>query len=259
MRKLLSGFLTTVFLLTGYPQHGKPFVASNLDEAMNAQKMLVCIDKKTGENLGGGSASIIWSAADREWLLLTAHHVIYGCANAGGETRVFEKGKNLKLTVVKLDAQHDLALMRTKRVFETPVKYFELSLKEVKIADTVYTIGFPGPFRQFPDIIVTKGIVNNPLAHISGCEMPKDQEDQLDRLVWDCGRYSAQKTVILTVLLSDTQIGPGNSGGAIVNEDFELIGVTVGGASMGNWRAFSVPLVYINDLLRSTEYSFLVE
>lgn len=257
MRSLFTWILAAVLFVTPGISDNKSLTVSSLNEALSAEKMLVCLDKNTGENMGGGSGSIIWSAVDREWLILSAHHVVWGCENSGGANFVFHEGEHLKLITVKLDAQHDLALVKTEKVFKSAIKFFSLSLKEVIIADTVYTIGFPGPYRIGPDVIVTKGIVNSPLAKMHGCLLPKEGEP-LIRLVWDCGQYSAVKTIILSVLLSDAQIGPGNSGGAIVNDSFELIGVTVGGVSMANWRGFSVPLIYINDLLNSTEYSFLV-
>lgn len=240
----------------------------NLDELMKAEVMLSCRTKFRNKNMGGGSATRIYHEPGGPWVLVTASHVSAGCLEEeDGKLTILDyedlrdkdgniyKGQEIfyEVTEVARDAQHDIAILVTKRSFGEQAPYLALAKDAPAYGQTVWTAGYPGPFRDPATIILTKGIVNAPAAPIVACKVQAWEAHP-----WSCSSQSEGMGVEVTqleIILSDANISPGNSGGAMFNQKLELMGVTVIGIPMFNYRNGTIPVKHVFELLKKTEYN----
>ena len=126
--------------------------------------------------------------------LITNFHVV----KEGAEVRLVTRHGNISARVVRVDSSNDLALLKAEGVFAAlPVG----SSVGVKLGDSVSTVGFPYPDLQGVTPKFTRGEVNS----LAGMK--------------DDARF----------FQISTQIQPGNSGGALVDEHGNVVGVTSSG------------------------------
>lgn len=126
--------------------------------------------------------------------IITCWHVVKGCSDISFHTA---EGTNVKLNLVDRDEFNDLALLkvRDRRYFcKNPLP---VSVEAPSIADTVFTVGYPIPDLMGQEVKYTTGVISS----LSGMLGDK------------------------TVMQISTPVQPGNSGGALVDEVGNVVGV----------------------------------
>ena len=131
-------------------------------------------------------------AVTKSGYVITNNHVIKGCM----KVKIHQKGKSIPATVVSRDKLNDLALL--KGDFK-PSKVFRLSRKAPELMEDIFVVGYPFGTKVSSSVKVTKGIVSS----LTGI-----------------GNNFSNIQI-------DAAIQPGNSGGPIVNEKGNVIGVAV--------------------------------
>ncbi len=124
--------------------------------------------------------------------VITNNHVIEGCQNV----KIHHKGKAIPATVVAYDPQNDLALL--KGDFR-PSTVLPLSNDRPELLQDVYVAGYPFGRKISTGVKVTKGIVSS----LTGI-----------------GNNFSQIQI-------DAALQPGNSGGPILDDKGNVIGVAV--------------------------------
>lgn len=124
--------------------------------------------------------------------LITCHHVIENAE----KVMVRHKDKNYKAKIIREDRHNDLALLKIEGTF--PALSFS-NKRTTALGQKVFTIGFPNPSIQGISAKLTKGEVSS----ISGYQ----DDPRLYQI--------------------SVPVQPGNSGGALVNEKGEIVGVVV--------------------------------
>jgi uncharacterized protein YjbI with pentapeptide repeats len=124
--------------------------------------------------------------------VITNNHVIKGCM----KVKIHQKGKTIPATVVSRDVLNDLALL--KGDFK-PSKVFKLSREAASLTDDIFVVGYPFGNNISSSVKVTKGIVSS----LTGL-----------------GNNFSNIQI-------DAALQPGNSGGPIVNEMGNVVGVAV--------------------------------
>lgn len=258
---------------------------TSVEDLEQAELLLACRTKVSKNNLGGGSGTVIQHKAGDALVILTALHVTEGCEEAGGELYAASREKLvdsegnvyqdetifIPLKEIAKDPQHDLSIVVTTKKFAKQYPVVPLAKEYVGYLSPVITAGYPAPFRNPGTLIMTVGYVNSPYAPFVVCDMSEMQLNKIEkqkeffkdilgfpiqiRSVWDCDERSGYPTTPIDILLSDAEIGPGNSGGAMLNDQFELVGVTVAACKMGNWRSIIIPLKYVKELVKKTPYA----
>jgi putative serine protease PepD len=202
--------------------------AEELDRAKQASVLILSLDE-SGQVLGNGSGSII----SEDGLILTNAHVAkpsapglgseeegdpasYQIALVGGEDDRPAAPEYIAETIVA-DGVLDLAVMQiTSDIEGNPVDPEELDLPEplpiadsdeLRTGDEITALGFPGVAHvattedfERRALTVTRGVVSTFLQ-----ELPVDENR-----AW---------------IDSDIRIGSGNSGGASINTDGEIVGI----------------------------------
>jgi serine protease DegQ len=143
---------------------------------------------------GGGVGSGVIYRPDG--IILTNEHVVRG----NPEVQIaFADGSRDAGRVIAEDADTDLALVRVQRT-DLPTASFQTVLPQVGAADVV--LGSPLGFSNS----VTSGIVSGLHRSIPGS--------------------SQESPALVDLLQTDAPISPGNSGGAVVDAEGQVIGIT---------------------------------
>lgn len=126
--------------------------------------------------------------------VITCWHVVKGCSDITFHT---VEGTNVKLTLVDRDEFNDLALLKVRDRHYFCENPLPVSAIPPSVAETVFTVGFPIPDLMGQEIKYTTGVISS----LSGMLGDK------------------------TLMQISTPIQPGNSGGALVDETGNVVGV----------------------------------
>ena len=179
-------------------------------------------------SVGGGSGVVI----NENGLIITNHHVING---ADGVRVIFEDGRMYEGKIIGSDQLTDVGLIQIDKMGLTPINFGDST--EIFVGDLAVAIGHPLTLGAAPT--VTTGVVS-----------------ALDRRL-DVGNDAMNAAVTLFGLIqTDAPITRGSSGGALLNKDGELIGITtaiatadVGAEGLGFAIPINLALNIVEDLL----------
>ncbi len=179
---------------------------------------------------GEGSGSLISSKGE----IITNWHVVEGWTSVGvilyGETDNPENPAYLLADVIKWDPKVDLALIKLK---ESPRKLEYLQFgREPQVGSEVHAIGHAEGF----DWSYTRG-------YISGIR--KDY-------FWEYGESAHTANVIQT----QTPINPGSSGGPLLSDRGEIIGVNSFGFEESDGLNFAISISEVKQFIKSNEQDF---
>lgn len=150
--------------------------------------------KPKHESKGSGSGSIVSSSGH----IVTAAHVIKGSSYL----EVITPTGTHPATVLSVDDANDVALLKVEQTFESHIPVGRSS--EVRLGQTVATIGFPNIGIQGHSPKVTQGMISG------------ENGVQNDIRMWQIS----------------VPIQPGNSGGPLLDEQGRLVGVVVASLSL---------------------------
>lgn len=224
--------------------------------AQKASPSVVTISVASQEASGTGSGIML----DGEGHILTNTHVVTlgGQASEPNVEVRTNDGRVHSAEIVGTDPFSDLAVIKIDAEGLTPAVLAESS--GLNVGDTAIAIGAPLGLSG----TVTDGIVStlNRTIRVASSAVPEEQQDSPQRATpddqgWNFappdGSQNQQSNqggaVYINVIQTDAAINHGNSGGALVNVDGEVIGVNVaiasGGESGGNIGVgFSIPIDY---------------
>ncbi len=178
------------------------------------QPSVVTVRTPTGEGSG-----VIYRS---DGLIVTNEHVVAGATTA---TVVFVDGKREPATVVTRDEFTDIAVLRTDRE-GLPAARFADGLP--RVGELAIAIGNPLGFEN----TVTAGVISGLQRSIPGA--------------------ASQTTSLVDLIQTDAPISPGNSGGALVNSEGDVVGINVayippagGAVSLG----FAIPSVTVTSVV----------
>ena len=179
-------------------------------------------------SVGGGSGVVI----DEKGLIITNHHVI---DNATDVRVVFEDGRMYEATVVGSDKLTDIGVVKIQNEKLIPISFG--NSESIFVGDLAVAIGHPLTLGAAPT--VTTGVIS-----------------ALNRRL-DVGSESMNNAVTLFGLIqTDAPITRGSSGGALLNQKGELIGITtaiatadVGAEGLGFAVPINLALGIVEDIL----------
>ena len=145
-----------------------------------------------GGSKSGGSGTAFF--VNKKGYLVTNNHVVQGCSNS--KIKYFNKEYDAKL--IAKDQRLDLAVLKVKL---KPKNYINISNDRPKKLEKIIAAGYPLGKGLSDDLKFTAGI-------ISSLKGFKDDSTRIQ---------------------IDAALNPGNSGGPIVNDDGELMAVSVSG------------------------------
>ena len=145
-----------------------------------------------GGSKSGGSGTAFF--VNKKGYLVTNNHVVQGCSNS--KIKYFNKEYDAKL--IAKDQRLDLAVLKAKL---KPKNYINISNDRPKKLEKIIAAGYPLGKGLSDDLKFTAGI-------ISSLKGFKDDSTRIQ---------------------IDAALNPGNSGGPIVNDDGELMAVSVSG------------------------------
>jgi putative serine protease PepD len=178
--------------------------------AAEVQPSVVAISVQAADGSGGDGSGVL---LDDDGHVLTNNHVV-ATAAGGGRVRVtLVDGRILDADVVGLDPSTDLAVLALVEAPDDLVPVELGSSDDVRVGDPVMAVGNPLGLSG----TVTTGIVS-----------------ALDRPVTTQSvGVASGEPVVTAAVQTDAAVNPGNSGGALVDEQGRLIGINSSIASLG--------------------------
>lgn len=177
-------------------------------------------------NIGSGAGFIAF-APD---LIITNYHVVSG---ARSFQAIFMEGKHTStqnVTVVAIDADNDLALLKLSQPSKATVLAFADS-SALRSGSEVFAIGNPGMGGTILSQTVSNGIISN------------------------TERILGKRKFIQT----NTAINPGNSGGPLFDLEGKVVGVVTAKATQQENIGFAVPASLVVDFHRERDGKYRVE
>jgi hypothetical protein len=155
-------------------------------------------------------------------IVVTNHHVID--STFGGKVKVIGEERSYRINgVFAKDPLHDLALLDVPELHAPPLS---IDITEVMVGDKLYAIGNPLGLEG----TLSEGIVSGVR------EFGKDR-----------------------ILQISAPISPGSSGGAVLNEYGEIVGVAVATLQGGQNLNFAIPSQYVKDLISNKGASEIIK
>lgn len=167
---------------------------------------LIFMDKsqiKRGSSIDAEKCGTGWFVTGEH--IVTCWHVIEGCSSI---SYVDKSGKSNRLTLIGKDEFSDLALLKVVDQSAKCKSPLSLAAVKVNVADKVFTVGYP-------------------LIEYMG-KTPKYSEGVVNAL----SGYGDDETL----LQMSAPVQQGNSGGALLNESCEVVGVVQSGLNTSNVR-----------------------
>ena len=166
-----------------------------------------------GSTTGIGSGIIVSS----DGYILTNRHVVENATTVSVE---LEDGRTFPATIVKIDANKDLALVRIQATGLTPARIGDATT--IQVGETALAIGSPlGTYTE----TVTRGIVSG-----------------LGREVTVTDETTGRPTTLTGLIQTDAAINPGNSGGPLLDATGAVIGVNTAVATSAEGLGFAIPI-----------------
>ena len=187
--------------------------------ALPSVALIICDNKNTkGVTLGSGFFI-------RPGVLVTNYHVIEG--NTRGAVRVSvgtkQEQKIFRIArIIAYDKESDLALLSVPRASTFKIPSLSFSTAAVETGEDIYALGNPKGFVG----TISPGIVS---ADIRATEK--------------------KARIQITAPISH-----GSSGGPVVNNKGQVVGVAVGGIESGQNLNFAVPVVLVNKLVKTARF-----
>lgn len=185
--------------------------------AENVSPSVVRIDTRTSSGQGTGSGVVI--TADGE--IVTNNHVVDGATQI---QVTMSDGKKYNAKIVGTDPDKDLALIKLEGASGlTPARLGDSD--KLKVGDEVVAIGSPDRLTG----TVTSGIVSALNREVN---VPKSEKQQSPQGGYPFS-YGGQQfngdtgtdTTSYKAIQTDASLNPGNSGGALVNMNGEIVGM----------------------------------
>ncbi|MFE2168739.1 S1C family serine protease [Streptomyces sp. NPDC059447] len=181
---------------------------------------VVRIDTRTGSGQGTGSGIVVTSDGE----IVTNNHVVAGAS----EIQVtMSDGKKYKAQVVGTDPDKDLALVKLQGA--SGLKAASLGNSDnVKVGDQVVAIGSPDRLTG----TVTSGIVSALNREVTVDKSEQQQSPQQGDDGWPFSFGGQQfngrtgsNTATYKAIQTDASLNPGNSGGALVDMNGQIVGM----------------------------------
>lgn len=169
-------------------------------------------------------------AIDRDGLILTTAHLLGDYENS--DYYVWLQHRPFKATVVAADPWYDLAVLKIDSSDLVPVTFGDG--KQVKKGQIVVALGNPFSIARDGEVSASWGIVSN-----SRRRAPKVRKAAPD------SRGSATLHHYGTLIQTDARLNIGYSGGALINLQGEMIGLTTSyaaGAGFDKAAGFAIPI-----------------
>ena len=185
------------------------------------EEKVVTIENYQDDTLDSVGSGIVYDYQQGEVYIVTNYHVIEGSQRINA---IFANGANVEMTLVGFDENYDVALLKATTDFD--VEPFTHGSNDL-LKKGEYAIAIGSPIAKDFAGSVTFGV-------ISGKDLLLSVDSDND------GIYDAD----MVLLQTDVAMNVGNSGGALVNLNGELIGLNTLGLAGSNVQGmnFAIPI-----------------
>lgn len=239
---LIAGVVVAILASGG---SSGPLSESEIVQAAKPSTLLVVGRSRGVSPLSGRASSILdsgsaWVYDATRGLIVTNAHVVM---NASTVSAGFDSTSLTPATIVGLDARDDLAVLRVSPGDLPQLETLPLAeTGSVEQGETAYALGFPGNGST------ESNFLNTPFQATAGTISTLNDEATVSYDAFGQeevhGEENTNAGLLLTGLYqTDAAVNPGNSGGPLVNDHGELVGVNVAGGGQNQNDAISIKTV----------------
>lgn len=226
---------SAVFLLCAAPFCARGFDVEKLKPS--APRVVLLISDRSSET---GSCFVV-HAEEGFAIVATNHHVVEKRQEGSRlycMRKLGDKIEALAAEVIWEDEQRDLALLKVPGL-NAPV--MRLATASPAQGEDVYSLGYPGvaddnsgflPIKNLVDR-AANGTVSNPSTHDFNFLEVSVSKGAVRRIITRKWGHS-YNTLPLKIIQHDVNIGHGNSGGPLLNDAGQVVGVNTAGVSLGH-------------------------
>ena len=164
-----------------------------------------------GSSISSGSGTII-KEDENFYYVLTNNHVIYTLGNKTSYYIYDYLNNEYSASVMFCDPNYDMALLKFSKNTLAPLRVSKIAIKDANVSDNIIAIGQPLGKRN----AITFGEVLK--YEVISCS--------------DCNQYSSN--ISYECVYYDAPTTNGNSGGMLINYNYELVGVVTYGLNANN-------------------------
>jgi S1-C subfamily serine protease len=208
-----------------------PLTESEIVEAAKPSTLLVVGRSRGVSPISGTANSIVgsgsaWVYNAEDGLIVTNAHVV---VDASTVVAGFDSTSLTHATIVGVDARDDLAVLRVSPGDLPNLTTLPMAEADgIEQGESVYALGFPGNGRTEENFLKT------PFQATAGTLSSLEDEATVSYDAFDQEAVHGEPATNAGLLLSglyqtDAAVNPGNSGGPLVNDHGELVGVNVAG------------------------------
>lgn len=231
----------------------------NIQDAKNAVvQVMVCVQNKLGDwyNLVGGTGFLVGTEANAQYVITNDHvanatstnwltdEVIQGMVAISEKDDytkiktkvrvVLKRDSYIDATVVQSSTEADLAILKLEQPIYNRAPVALDAVNEPQSTETVYTLGFPGIVQAYQDDKI----------------YTSDDVTVTDGSISKIAASSAITGSPITYINHSARISEGNSGGPLLNEEGNVIGVNSWSASTDQTSYYySIQISEVTDLL----------
>ena len=231
----------------------------NIQDAKNAVvQVMVCVQNKLGDwyNLVGGTGFLVGTEANAQYVITNDHvanatstnwltdEIIQGMVAISEKEDytkiktkvrvVLKRDSYIDATVVQSSTEADLAILKLDQPIYNRAPVALDAENEPQSTETVYTLGFPGIVQAYQDDKI----------------YTSDDVTVTDGSISKIAASSAITGSPITYINHSARISEGNSGGPLLNEEGNVIGVNSWSASTDQTSYYySIQIVEVTDLL----------
>lgn len=193
--------------------------------AVSPSVVAVQVTSQTSE--GEGSGVIL----DTDGRIVTNYHVVNGVGSNATIEVVLNDGRKYSASVVGSDSTTDLAVIQLEDPPDDLTAITMGSTDSVSVGDSVMAVGNPLGLAG----TVTTGIVSALDRPVTTTQTSTDESSQQGM---GSSSSADSEEVVTNAIQTDAAVNPGNSGGALVNAQGELIGINSSIAALSSSSAY---------------------
>ena len=233
--------IAAVIAIVAMGGSGGALSASEIVKEAKPSTLLVVGRTRGVTPLTGNSGGIInsgsaWVYDAENGLIVTNAHVVQ---NAGAVQAGYDSTGLTQATIVGVDTKDDLAVLRVSSGDLPELEDLPMAEPDsVEQGETVYALGFPGNGNSQSNFLKT------PFQATAGTISTLEDEATVGYDAFEQEGNENAGLLLTGLYQTDAAVNPGNSGGPLVNDHGELVGVNVaGGGGENQNEAISVETV----------------
>jgi hypothetical protein len=184
-------------------------VYADIEKVKKSRKSVIrVLNPVNSKGFAMGSGFAIGKRGEKVQYFVTCYHIF---EDDIGEIKIVNGNNKIDAKLYKYNTKKDIAILKVDKSIDSIEPLVLANMNEIEITDNVYSLGFPGILDDLSDIDYNSFTAyENEVAVGTGTINKIYDNDENNNMI-----------------VHDAKISEGNSGGPLINEDGEVLGINV--------------------------------